>query len=226
MKTKTFGMVSLFCLIVALLWVVFMVLSMTRIGPIDTLEQSINSVSNPDWLFYLTYLNGVITTILVTILFVCLYLYCKTSEPELSLIGLVFVPVYCVLNSFCYLSQITIVPQLYHYYTVDAYHDEAEILLSQMIQGWQGSAAWIFNNFAYAILGISSIALGLALLKQSKFAKVSGAFLILNATACIVGFAGIVAGNRIIGMGSAIGGVLFIIALVFLCFMFFKEEEQ
>ena len=64
------------------------------------------------------------------------------------------------------------------------------------------------------------------LLKKRKFAKVSGIFLILNAVACIIGIIGIVAGNKIIGMGSAVGGVLFIIALVFLCFMFFKEDEQ
>lgn len=226
MKTKMFGMVSLFCLIVSILWLVLMVLSMIRVGPIDTLEQAIHSVTNPGFLFYLSYMNAVIITISVTILFVGLYLYCKPSEPELSMVGFIFVPVYCVFNLFSYFSQITIVPRLLSYQTMADNNNVFKIFLGQMIQGWQGSAIAVFNNFAYAILGVSSIAFGLALLKKGKFAKVSGVFLILNAIACVVGIMGIVAGNKIIGMGSAVGGVLFIIALVFLCFMFFKEDEQ
>ena len=226
MKTKMFGKVSLVCLIFSILWLLLMVLSIARIGSIDTLEQAIYSVANPDWLFYLTYINAVIITILITILFVGLYLYCKPSEPEWSMIGLIFVPVYCVFNLFSYFSQITIVPKLLAYQTMADYDNASKILLGQMVQGWQGSAVSVINNFAYAILGVSSIAFGVVLLKKRKFAKVSGIFLILNAVACIIGIIGIVAGNKIIGMGSAVGGVLFIIALVFLCFMFFKEDEQ
>lgn len=226
MKTKMFGKVSLVCLIVSILWLVLMVLSMTRIGPIDTQEQAINSVTNPDWLFYLTYVNAVIITILATILFVGLYLYCKSSEPELSMIGLIFIPVYCMFNLFSYFSQIIIVPKVLSYQNVADNDVIFNIFLGQMVQGWQGSAVSVINNFAYAILGVPSIAFGVALLKKRKFAKVSGIFLILNAVACIIGIIGILAGNKIIGMGSAVGGVLFIIALVFLCFMFFKEDEQ
>ena len=203
-----------------------LILFMARIGPIDTQEQAINSVTNPDWLFYLTYINAVIITILLTILFVGLYLYCKPSEPEWSMIGLIFVPVYCMLNLFSYFSQITIVPKLLSYQNVADNDVVFNIFLGQMVQGWQGSAVSVINNFAYAILGVSSIAFGVVLLKKRKFAKVSGIFLILNAIACIIGIIGIVAGNKIIGMGSAVGGFLFIIALVFLCFMFFKEDEQ
>ncbi len=226
MKTKMFGKVSLVCLIFSILWLLLMVLSIARIGSIDTLEQAIYSVANPDWLFYLTYINAVIITILITILFVGLYLYCKPSEPEWSMIGLIFVPVYCVFNLFSYFSQITIVPKLLAYQTMADYDNASKILLGQMVQGWQGSAVSVINNFAYAILGVSSIAFGVVLLKKRKFAKVSGIFLILNAVACIIGIIGIVAGNKIIGMGSAVGGGLFIIVLVFLCFMFFKEDEQ
>jgi len=226
MKTKMFGKVSLVCLIVSILWLVLMVLSIARIGSIDTQEQAINSVTNPDWLFYLTYVNAVIITILATILFVGLYLYCKPSEPEWSMIGLIFVPVYCMLNLFSYFSQITIVPKLLSYQNVADNDVVFNIFLGQMVQGWQGSAVSVINNFAYAILGVSSIAFGVVLLKKRKFAKVSGIFLILNAIACIIGIIGIVAGNKIIGMGSVVGGVFFIIALVFLCFMFFKEDEQ
>ncbi len=226
MKTKMFGKISLVCLIVSILWLVLIVLSIARIGSIDTREQAINSVTNPDWLFYLTYINAVIITILATILFVGLYLYCKPSEPEWSMIGLIFVPVYCMLNLFSYFSQITIVPKLLSYQSVANNNVVFNIFLGQMVQGWQGSAVSVINNFAYAILGVSSIAFGTVLLKKRKFAKVSGIFLILNAVACIIGIIGIVAGNKIIGMGSAVGGVLFIIALVFLCLMFFKEDEQ
>ena len=152
MKTKMFGKVSLVCLIFSILWLLLMVLSIARIGSIDTLEQAIYSVANPDWLFYLTYISAVIFTILATILFVGLYLYCKPSEPEWSMIGLIFVPVYCVFNLFSYFSQITIVPKLLAYQTMADYDNASKILLGQMVQGWQGSAVSVINNFAYAIL--------------------------------------------------------------------------
>lgn len=226
MKTKIFGIVSLFCLIFTALWLAFMILYMSKIGPIDTLEQAIDSVANPGWLFYLSYVNVVILTISVTILFAGLYLYCKPIEPELSIIGIIFVPVYCVLNLFSYFSQITIVPRLLTYQTIADHNTESKILLGLMIQLWGDSAVWVFNNLGYAILGISSMAFGLALLNKGKFAKVSGILLILNAIACIAGIIGIAAGNKIIGMGSTVGGVFFIIALVFLSLMFFKEVEQ
>jgi len=180
MKTKMFGKVSLVCLIVSILWLVLMILSIARISSIDTQEQAINSVTNPDWLFYLTYINAVIITILATILFVALYLYCKPSEPEWSMIGLIFVPVYCMLNLFSYFSQITIVPKLLSYQNVADNDVVFNIFLGQMVQGWQGSAVSVINNFAYAILGVSSIAFGVVLLKKRKFAKVSGIFLILR----------------------------------------------
>jgi len=226
MKTKIFGKVSLFCLIVTIFWLVLMVLDISQNGTIDTQEQAINSVKNRDWLFYLTYINAVIITILVTILFVGLYIYCKPSEPELSMIGLIFVPVYCMFNLFSYFSQITIVTKLLSYQNVANNDVIFNIFLGQMIQGRQGSAISVINNLAYAILGVSSIIFGVVLLKKRKFAKISGIFLILNAVACIIGIIGIVAGNKIIGMGSSAGGIFFIVALVFLCFMFFMENEN
>jgi hypothetical protein len=41
-----------------------------------------------------------------------LYLQCRPAAREWSLIGLVFVPVYCLLNLIAYLSQIALVPGL------------------------------------------------------------------------------------------------------------------
>jgi hypothetical protein len=154
-----------------------------------------------------------------------LYLYCREADPGLALIGLVFAPAYCILNLFAYLSQVTLVPALVSLSDNAGYREIAYVLLGQSIQYWWGSMVMVLNNLAYAILGISSIAFGLILLKKGKYAKISGSLLILNAIACILGFIGILAGNRLVGMGSLIGGVVFILALVALTLMFFKEAE-
>lgn len=225
MKTKLFSTVSLLCIIFLVLWVVFMVLSTSKIGPIDTLEQAVNSVANPGLEFYLTYINAVIFTILVTALFACLYLYCKPEEPEWALIGLIFVPVYSTFNLFSYFSQISIIPKLISHQSIESYKFISNILVGQMVQGWSGSSVAVINSFAYALLGIPSIIFGVVLLRKGYFAKASGVLLILNAVACIIGVIGITTGNKIIGSGSLIGGVIFLFAVIFIWLMLKKEGK-
>lgn len=225
MKIKHFGYISLILLILTALWLVLLIVSMAGKGSSDTLDQAIASLARPDPLGYASYLNAAVLTIVATILLAGLYLYCKGADAGLALIGLIFAPAYCVLNLFAYLSQVTLVPALVSLYDTAGYRDIAYVLLGQSIQNWWGSMVMVLNNLAYAILGISSIAFGLILLKKGKYAKISGSLLILNAIACILGFIGILAGNRLVGMGSLIGGVVFILALVALTLMFFKEAE-
>ncbi len=132
-------------------------------------------------------------------------------------------PVYCVLNLFVYLSQITLVPALVSLRNQAGYHDVATALLGQTIQNWPGSMVMVLNNLAYAILSVSSLVFGLLLWRQGRYARLAGLLLALNAAACIIGEVGVIAGNRLVSMGSIIGGALFLITLVPLTLMFLRE---
>lgn len=226
MKSRLFGTISILSLILTIVWLTLFIYSTASKGTPATLDQAIPQFVSVDAITYLSYLNAAIITLFVTALFAGLYIYCKKSDPGLATIGIVFIPVYCVLNVFSYLSQVTVVPALASQYADASYHDTVFVLLGQLIQSWSGSLVMVLNNLAYAVLGFSSIAFGWILAKQrGKYAKYSGVLLILNAVACITGFIGILAKNSLISMGSIAGGVIFILALAALTMMFFKEAE-
>lgn len=214
MKTKSLGILSLVTLILTTLWLVLFISSMISGGPVETFEQALAYAARLDAMFCLNYANVTLLTVCATMLMAGLYAYCRPSLPEWSATtGLVFVPVYCTLNLFAYLSQITVVPRLLEYQQAAEYKAVSTMLLRQMIQAWPGSAVGVFNNLAYAIVGIPSIIFGMALCKHGKAMRVAGILLALNGVACIVGMVGVVLGNTLIGMGSVIGGGLFFLAL-------------
>ncbi|MBL7162321.1 MAG: DUF4386 family protein [Anaerolineales bacterium] len=223
MKTRPLGIVSLIILIMTALWLALLISSIVSAGPVETFEQVLANAARLDGVFYLTYANATLFTVGATILLAGLYVYCKPIAPEWSVIGVVFVPVYCVLNLFSYLSQITVVPRLLEYQQTAEYQAVSTMLLRQMIQAWPGSAVWVSNNLAYAILGIPSIIFGMALCKRSKTMRLAGVLLVLNGIACIVGMVGVVLGNTLIGMGSAVGGGLFFLALFPLSWAFLRN---
>jgi predicted membrane channel-forming protein YqfA (hemolysin III family) len=75
---------------------------------------------------------------------------------------------------------------------------------------------------AYALLGIPSILFGLELIKCQK--RLSGVFLLLNGAACITGI--IVYSIKSTALSSliAVGGVLFLLAVIFMIFEFRLEN--
>ena len=100
MKTRPLGTISLICLVVTTLWLALFIYGVASKGTVETFEQALVSVVKLDALFYLTYVNAALVTLSATLLFACLYVYCKLTAPEWSAMGLVFVPVYSVLNLF------------------------------------------------------------------------------------------------------------------------------
>lgn len=229
MKTRMLGVLALICLVFTTLWVTLLIYTMARTGPVETFEQALAFVAEPDGLFYLTYVNATLITLCATLLFAGLYDYFKPTAPEWSTFGLVFVPVYSVLNLFSYLSQITVVPRLLDFQRMPEYQAAASLLLGQMIQQWPDSAVAFFNNLAYAILGIPSIIFGVLLFKQStvslagKSTQLAGILLALNGVACIMGVTGLALRNGLLAWGSAVGGVLFLLALIPLSLTFLRE---
>lgn len=224
MQPRMLGVVSLICLVVTILWLVLMIWGIVSVGTVETFEQALAHVAEPDALFFLTYVNATLVTLFATMLLAGLYVYFRPIAPEWSAIGLVFVPVYCVLNLFVYVSQITIVPRLLAFQGTAEYQDASSLLLGQMVQLWPGSAVATLNTLAYAILGIPSIIFGMGLVKQGTSKQLSGILLALNGLACIVGMVGFVVGSDLLEWGTSAGGVLFLLALIPLSLAFLREE--
>ena len=225
MRTRLFGVISLINLALTSVWLILLIIGIQRSGPVETFEQAIASVSRLDWLFYLTYINAAFITITAAMLFAGLYLYCKSASPGWSMVGLVFVPVYAILGLVSYLSQITVVPRVIALSQISQYDAVSDILLGLVIQQWPGSIIAFLNTLAYAILAIPSIIFGILLLKGNKLSKFAGALLALNGIFCIIGLTGIILENSLLGMGSAIGGAIYLFALIPLSLMFLREED-
>lgn len=222
MKTKTSGILSILSLISTILFLIFFILDMSSAGPLNTFEQVLAHTARQSVLSFWAYANVTLLTILVTMFLASLYILCKQTAPLWSAIAIVFAPVYCVLNLFAYFSQITIVPRLLELGADPQYRAFTEYLLYQLLQSWPGSAVSIFNNTAYAILGIPSIIFGVILYKMSLRLRLGGIFLALNGVACILGIIGIVMQNAVLSWGSMVGAVFFLVSLFPLSWHFLR----
>jgi len=60
------------------------------------------------------------------------------------------------------------------------------------------------------------------LIKELK--KYSGIFLLLNGILCIIGIIGYLTGNSIVAMGIMMGGIVFLISLIFMIIEFKYNE--
>lgn len=201
------------CLITTSLWLVLMIVSISNTGAIITIEEAIGSVMNPGILFYLSYINAVFVTITATVFFVYLYSYCKSLNSEWSLMGMVFVPVYCILNLLVYFSQIAVIPRLISLMNTQQHSEVYIAILGQFIQGWSGSAVSVMNQLAYAVLGIPSVIFGIILVKHKRISTLGGWLLVLNGLSCIVGVIGTAANSQALAIGSVVGGALFLFSL-------------
>ena len=227
MKSKLIGFVSLVETVLVTFWLVLLILGMTNEGTISTFEQRLAQAAKMDIIFFLSYLNGALLTIGATMLFAGLYILCKSASPEWSAMAIVFVPVYCTLNLFVYLSQITIVPQLLLLQNQAVYQAISDFLLRQMLQQWPGSAIQMINLLAYVILGIPSIIFGLLLTRYGRAIRAGGILLALSGIVSILGFAGVLAHSSTLAfIGAAGGGALFWMALFPLTWDFLSGSFQ
>jgi hypothetical protein len=224
MQTRTLGILSLICLLSTLIFLVLFIADMAGAGPMLTFDQVLAHAARQTSLSFWAYANVTLLTLAVTMFMAALFVYCKPAAPLWSVIGLVFVPVYCLLNLFAYFSQITIVPRLLELRLVPEYQGMAEFLLRQLVQSWQESAVSIFNNTAYAILGIPSIIFGGILYRMHRSLRLGGLLLALNGAACILGIMGIVLHTPLLAWGSLVGAVLFLLALFPLTRVFLGNE--
>ena len=221
-KTRLFAILSLVCAVATALWLGFFIAGVVRNGPTRTFEQALAFVSRQDALFYATYLNAAFITLIASALMTGLYLYCRPAAPEWALIGLVFVPVYCLMNLVAYLSQISLVPSLVQLRQTAEFQTAADSLLKLTIQAYPASTTGYFNNLAYALLGIPSIIFGIILIQKGTLWRIAGWLLALNGAACILGIFGLTIQNNLLSLGSLVGGVLFLAALFPLSLAFWR----
>ena len=205
-KNRLLGIVALICLMVTVIWLALFTYDVAARGAVETAEQAVASVADLGALQILTYVNATLVTVSATMLFGELYVLCRDEAPLWAAMGLVFVPIYGLLNLFAYLSQLTIVPRL------AALRPASDLLVAQMVQAWPGSVVNVLNNLGYAVLGVPSIMFG-SLLARRRSLRCAGLLLALNGVACIVGLVGIAAGSELLSLGSIVGGAVFLVAL-------------
>lgn len=194
-----------------LLWVILMIAGEIINGPVTALEDATRRVQNINFLHIITYVNAAALTAVAVLLYFAFYQYLKSEHSILSALALVFVPVYGIFNLLVYLSQITIVPIL-------ATRNAAN--LAQWLQIWPQSTIAMLNQVAYTLLGLSSILFGIAFTRKDPAVRLAAWLLILNGIACILGLLGVLIDNPMLGMGSLVGGVLFLVAVAVLGFKY------
>jgi len=207
---------SLVLAVLTFLWVALLIKTVSKYKNFDVQDNAIAYAHKRDKLYYLSYINVGLITIAATILCAGLYLFFKDASPVWSFVAVIFVPVYCILNLFSYLSQIAILPRLLKTRKPDGSTDP---LIAQMIQMYPGSIVSILNILAYAVLGIPSIIFGVLMLGEGTVMAIAGVLLLLNGVACIIGFAG---QNSRVAVGALIGGALFAFSLIQMTIAFFQ----
>lgn len=213
---RQLGWFALATAVLTMLWLVLLFYSLHLTGVADTFDQAVEHAIAHGWVFYVGYANTILITIVAMLLFAGFYVYCRSVGPTWAVIGLVFVPVYGVLNLVVYVSQLTVVPPLLEQYQANGTEPAIELMLAMWLQGWTGSAVWTLNNLAYAVLGIPSIVFGILLGRQTPSLRIAGWFLAASGVASILGMAGIIIGHDLLSTGSVAGGALFLVGLVLL----------
>ncbi len=177
------------------------------------------------FLYVLSYINALIFTILTVSLFGLIYLFTKETNPVLSTLGLLFIPIYGVLNVFAYGSQISIVPQLLSDVNFTEMTECTLDSYVQWIQTKTDSIVGIINAAGYAVLGIPSVCFGIALYRSVPYSLIIGWLMLINTLFCWIGLVGYITSNNLLANGVVAGGFVFTIA-VFFIFLSFGNLQQ
>jgi len=206
---------SIILFVQTLIWIVFTGFSMSQVESTWTYTDYVTWASKPDFFFIGNYINATLLTITAIVLFTFLYGFLKNKYESYAMLGLVFIPIYGLLNIICYSIQISVVPLI----AGDSFDSPDKIYFaSHFIQAYSKSIFGFMNGMAYAILGITSIIYGVLMFKEFK--KLSGVLISLNGISCIIGIIGYIINNSILATGIMIGGILFLGALAAMAFEF------
>ncbi len=220
MYTQQIRITALILLIMTAAWVVLMAISSAPIQPDWKDMDYARWAADRGAAYVLTYINASLLTLLVLPLFGYLYLHFEKQYRSTALGGLLFVPVYAVLNLVSYSIQIQAVPNV----AQSALGGRESLQLTmQLIQILPGSLIGYLNGLAYGILAIPSILYGRILIKSSR--PWSGGFLLANGLACVAGVAGYLTESQILSQGVVLGGILFLLSLLLMVIEFGRPPK-
>lgn len=207
---RLLGYLSLATLAATIVWLGLLIYSQWTVGPQTNFQDVLTAARQNRLQNQLVYLNATLVTLAATMLFAALHIRYSAAASQLGRIAFSFTPVYCTLNLMVYTLQLSVVPNL-----LDAGDPVSERLLETLLlQAWPGSAIAFINGLAYAVLGIPSILYGRLMMREGSLLGLAGLLLALNGIACMLGVAGFVVGSSLLGLGTVIGGVFFLLALI------------
>ncbi len=219
MNSKRFAKLSLLCFLLTMVWIIFKIWIAIAVKPMNSFDIVFHYVMRLDWKHYVNYINAAVLTLLISVLFAVLARSLAVINKFLAFVGFIFIPVYCTINLFIYLSQVTVVPQLIKSANLNVYSPTIRVLLTQLIHLWPDSSVAFFNSLAYSILAIPSFIYGIMLFRQPIGLRFAGFFLALFALPCFAGTIGHLINSRFLENASIVGGVFFCAALA----PFFKD---
>lgn len=226
MQTKRLGFLALFVAITTSLWVVLLIWMTATGGSVDVLPERIAAIEKQYGIWLVNYANAGLITLFTAAFLGGLYAYLKSEDAFWAAIGLVFIPVYAVLNLVVYLSQIFVVPVLLELYADPETYSMSELLLRMVIHDWPGSAAAFANALAYAMLGIPSIIFGNLLAHREAGLRIPGLLLAVSGGLSWISLAGVAAGSSLLARLTLVSGFVFLIALFWLGTSFLRGSPR
>jgi hypothetical protein len=205
-------------------WIVLMAVQGAAISPDWSVRDYLAYASRGGFAYSGAYINALLFTAFAVALLILLCHRFRGDHPILSKVTMGFIPIYGVMNIVAYGSQVTFTPPFAA--RALALGDQGSMLAAvQAVHIYPGSIIGQMNALAYTVVGIPSVLLGIALWKTDWPGKTAAALLIVNAAACLLGTIGMAVGHTVLAFGTAAGGVLFTVAIVFLLVFFVREAR-
>lgn len=218
MRRRTLSWLAFALATTTAVWVVLLIVGQTAIARADTLPQKIATLDPPGALFYATYTDAALLTLLTVIFFVGLHRFTREVAPFWSTAVAAFIPMYGLANLVAYLSQIFVVPRLLALYRAPASSDVALVLLDLALQDWPGSAVQALNLGAYALLGIPSIVYGITMARMDRRLWMGSALLALSGVFSFAALTGVAVRSALLSSLTLVSGAVFLVAVILLGF--------
>lgn len=223
MQNRTLAFLVIFVLVTTLIWVLLIIVGQVTTIPAITLAERVQRIESQTTLFVLGYLNAALITLTNAAMLAGLCAYFARQNPVWVAVALVFVPVYAFGNLLVYLSQVFVVPNL-----IRLYHDPqtlalAELLLGMAIHEWTGSITAFVNALSYAVLGISSLILGVIMMRGAASLRIGGLLLAASGLLSVIALIGVEVGSDPLSGMTVVSGVVYLVSLFPIGYFFLKQ---
>ena len=214
---------ALISLLLAIVWIASTTISMSQTDNTWSDLEYLTWVSQPDIMYRIVFISMTVMTALTVALLISFFMYFYEKSKIWSIIAVMFVPVYGAMNIFSYSIQIAMVPSMsaHALYTSG---DISFVLQLLVITLGRYTVVGLINQIATTLLAIPSIIFGYMLIKDSK--KISGFLLVIHGVLCSFGIIGYLAQIPVLAIGDTVGGITYVIGLLFLIVEFNKKTKK